>query len=255
MAVFTFGKGHSADELATISKRVMLSAIYTLPEIFHKLRNQILAGNNTLLMCALYFICFDHGLPKSAMALNKISLGARQISYMRESIKAVIERLVDSSVTNGCDKKAEWTKTIKEVEEAELQQTMKNALANTKGKHGRRTILQEERSLDDLLIADDKQALKESIRTALNDMEHEYETAYIKAALIRSGHLDPNTPFAVFLRSICDFSGKEYKYDPAQRVDSFVTYEKEQFKTSKNSKWQRGRRIVAYLTEIFKIDE
>ena len=255
MAVFTFGKGHSADELATISKRVMLSAIYTLPEIFHKLRNQILAGNNTLLMCALYFICFDHGLPKSAMALNKISLGARQISYMRESIKAVIEHLVDSSVTNGCDKKAEWTKTIKEVEEAELQQTMKNALANTKGKHGRRTILQEERSLDDLLIADDKQALKESIRTALNDMEHEYETAYIKAALIRSGHLDPNTPFAVFLRSICDFSGKEYKYDPAQRVDSFVTYEKEQFKTSKNSKWQRGRRIVAYLTEIFKIDE
>ena len=162
---------------------------------------------------------------------------------------------MDSSVTNGCDKKAEWTKTIKEVEEAELQQTMKNALANTKGKHGRRTILQEERSLDDLLIADDKQALKESIRTALNDMEHEYETAYIKAALIRSGHLDPNTPFAVFLRSICDFSGKEYKYDPAQRVDSFVTYEKEQFKTSKNSKWQRGRRIVAYLTEIFKIDE
>ena len=132
---------------------------------------------------------------------------------MRESIKAVIERLVDSSVTNGCDKKAEWTKTIKEVEEAELQQTMKNALANTKGKHGRRTILQEERSLDDLLSADDKQALKESIRTALNDMEHEYETAYIKAALIRSGHLDPNTPFAVFLRSICDFSGKEYKYD------------------------------------------
>ena len=82
-------------------------------------------------------------------------------------------------------------------------------------------------------------------------MEHEYETAYIKAALIRSRHLDPDTPFSVFLRAINAFSGKEYKYDPAQRVDSFIVYEKKLFQTSRNSKWQRGRRIVEHLTEIF----
>ena len=34
MAVFTFGKGHSADELAALSKRIMLSAVHALPEIF-----------------------------------------------------------------------------------------------------------------------------------------------------------------------------------------------------------------------------
>ena len=222
MAVFTFGKGHTADELATLSKRIMLSAIQALPEIFVKLRDQIHAGSNPLLMCTLYYVCFDHGLPRSAMALSKVSLGAKQISYIRESVKAVVVKLMETSVTNALDKKAEWTKQNKGVEDAELKQIMKNALDNTKGKHGRRTILQEEQSIDDILIADDKQALKEAILTALNDMEHEYETAYIKAALIRSHHLDPHISFAVFLRAICTFSGREYKYDPAQRVDTII---------------------------------
>lgn len=251
MAVFTFGKGHSADELATLSKRIMLSAIHALPEIFVTLRDQIYAGSNFLLMCTLYYVCFDHGFPRSAMALSKVSLGGKQVSYIRESVKSVVEKFVETSIENGLDKKAEWTTLAKNIEDAELKQNMKNALANTKGKHGRRTILQEERNLDDILIANDKHVLKEAICTALNDMEHEYETAYIKAALIRSHHLDPDTPFSVFLRAINAFSGKEYKYDPAQRIDSFIVYEKKQFQTSRNSKWQRGRRIVSYLSELF----
>ena len=251
MAIFTFGKGHSADELATLSKRIMLSAIQALPEIFVKLRDQIHDGSNSLLMCTLYYICFDHGLPRSAMALSKVSLGAKQISYIRESVKAVVEKLLETSVTNALDKKAEWTKQIKDVGDAELKQTMKNTLDNTKGKHGRRTILQEEQSIDDILIADDKQALKEAILMVLNDMEHEYETAYIKAALIRSHHLEPHISFSLFLRAICTFSGREYKYDPAQRVDTVIYREEKKFLTSKSSKWQRGRKIVSYLVEIF----
>ncbi len=251
MAVFTFGKGHSADELAALSKRIMLSAIHALPEMFVKLRDQIHAGSNPLLMCTLYFVCIDHGLPRSAMALSKVSLGAKQISYIRESVKAVVEKLMETSVTNALDKKAEWTKQIKDVEDAELKQAMKNTLRDTKGKHGRRTFQQEEQSIDDILIADDKQALKEAILMALNDMEHEYETAYIKAALIRSHHLAPHASFSVFLRAISDFTGREYKYDPAQRVDSFIYHNEKEFQTSKSSKWQRGRRIVSYLTDIF----
>lgn len=251
MAVFTFGKGHSADELATLSKRIMLSAIQALLEMFVKLRDQIHAGSNPLLMCTLYYLYYDHGMPRSAMALSKVSVGAKQISYIRESVKAVVEKLMETSVTNALDKKAEWTKRIKDVEDAELKQAMKDTLASTKGKHGRRTILQEEMSLDEILISDDKQALKETIRTALNEMEHEYETAYIKAALIRSHHLAPHASFSVFLRTISDFMGREYKYDPAQRVDSFIYHNEKEFQTSKSSKWQRGRSIVSYLTDIF----
>ena len=185
------------------------------------------------------------------MALSKVSLGAKQISYIRESVKAVVEKLMVTSITNALDKKVEWTTQIKDVEDAELKQAMKNTLGNTKGKHGRRTVLQEEQSIDDILIADDKQTLKEAILTPLNDMEHKYETAYIKAALIRSNHLEPHTSFSLFIRAISAFSGREYKYDPAQRVDTIIYREEKKFMTSKNSKWQRGRRIVSYLTDIF----
>ena len=255
MAVFNFSKGHTAEELATISKRIMLSAIHALPEMYFRLREEIFEERNTLLMCTLYYICFDHGLPKSAMALSKVCLSEKQLSIMRESVKNIVEKTVQTSVENGLDKKVEWTKLAKNIEDAELKLTLKNAIANTKGKHGRRTILQEELSIDDILIVDDKKSLKEAIQNALNKMEHEYETAYIKAALIRSHHLAPDTPFAVFLRAINEFSGKEYKYDPAQRVDSFITINHKEFAVSSSSKWQRARRVISGLVETFGVME
>lgn len=252
MAVFNFSQGHTADELATISKRIMLSAIYALPEMYFRLREEIFEERNTLLMCTLYYICFDHGLPKSATVLSKVSLNDKQLSIVRESVKTIIVNLVETSVTQGLDKKAEWTKQSKEIEGLEFRQAIKNALANTKGKHGRRIIQQEERSLDDILIAENKTALKETILVALNNMEHEYETAYIKAALLRTNHLDSKTSFATFLRAVNHFSGREYKYDPAQRVDSFITINHKKFAVSSSSKWQRARRVISGLVEGFE---
>ena len=252
MAVFNFSKGHTAEELATISKRIMLSAIHALPEMYFRLREEIFEERNTLLMCTLYYICFDHGLPKSATALSKVSLNDKQLSIVRESVKTIVVNLVETSVTQGLDKKAEWTKQSKEIEDIEFRQTIKNALANTKGKHGRRTILQEELSIDDILIAENKTALKETILVALNNMEHEYETAYIKAALLRTNHLDSKTSFATFLRAVNHFSGREYKYDPAQRVDSFITINHKEFSVSGCSKWQRARRVISGLVEGFE---
>lgn len=64
-------------------------------------------------------------------------------------------------------------------------------------------------------------------------------------------NLDPHISFSVFLRAICTFSGREYKYDPAQRVATFIYREEKKFMTSRSSKWQRGRRIVSYLTSVF----
>lgn len=230
----------------------MLSAIHALPEMFFRLRDEIFEERNTLLMCTLYYICFDHGLPKSATALSKVSLNDKQLSIVRESVKTIIVNLVETSVTQGLDKKAEWTKQSKEIEDIEFRQTIKNALANTKGKHGRRIIQQEELSIDDILIAEDKSALKGAILSALNDMEHEYETAYIKAALLRTNHLAPNVSFATFLRAVNHFSGREYKYDPAQRVDSFITINHKEFVVSSSSKWQRARRVISGLVEGFE---
>ena len=247
MAVFNFSKGHTAEELG-----IMLSAIHALPEMYFRLREEIFEERNTLLMCTLYYICFDHGLPKSATALSKVSLNDKQLSIVRECVKTIVVNLVETSVTQGLDKKAEWTKQSKEIEDIEFRQTIKNALDNTKGKHGRRTILQEELSIDDILIAENKTALKETILVALNNMEHEYETAYIKAALLRTNHLDSKTSFATFLRAVNHFSGREYKYDPAQRVDSFITINHKKFAVSSSSKWQRARRVISGLVEGFE---
>ena len=39
------------------------------------------------------------------MALSKVSLGAKQVSYIRESVKAIVEKLMETSVDNALDKK------------------------------------------------------------------------------------------------------------------------------------------------------
>lgn len=250
MAVFTLGKGHSADEMATLSKRIMLSAIQALPEIFFQLRGHILEGKNSLLMCTMYYICFDHGLPKSALALSKVELSTKQISYIRESVKVVVENLVEKSIAEGLDKKSEWIKLEHDIEDEELQRVIKYTLANTKGKHGRRIIQQEIFNIDDFLIGD-KQVLRESIMSILNEMEHDYEIAYIKEALIRSRHMDKDVPIASFHHAICDMTGKKYGYDPAQRLDTEIVFNKEKFENSKSSKHLRGRRLIRIWTEVF----
>ena len=65
------------------------------------------------------------------MALSKVSVGVKQISYIRESIKAIVEKLMEISVTNALDKKAEWTKQIKDVEDAELKQGRTHPLSSS----------------------------------------------------------------------------------------------------------------------------
>lgn len=131
MAEFIFGEGHSIDELATLPKRIMLSSMQALPEIFFKLCNQIFAGCNSLLMCILYYVCFAHRLPKNSMALSKVSLGTKQTSYIRANVKAIVKSLVETSTTKELNKKAEWTKQTKDVVDTELRQTIKTALATT----------------------------------------------------------------------------------------------------------------------------
>ena len=66
-------------------------------------------------------------LPRSAMALSKVSLGAKQSSYIRKSVKAIVEKLMETSVTNALDKKVEWTKQIEDVEDTDDIQEFKVA--------------------------------------------------------------------------------------------------------------------------------
>ena len=40
------------------------------------------------------------------MALSKVRLGSKQISCIRESVKAIVEKLMETSVTNAPGKKS-----------------------------------------------------------------------------------------------------------------------------------------------------
>lgn len=105
----------------------------TLPKVYSQIHEDIHKGNNTLLMCALYYIMYDHGFPKLALALDKTSLGEKQKTYMREGIKAVIDKVVETSIQQAYDKKSEWKETGKGIEDKELQQVINATLAITEG--------------------------------------------------------------------------------------------------------------------------
>ena len=119
--------------------------------------------------------------------MSKVSLGAKQVSYIRESVKAIVEKLMETSVDNALDKKSEWTTQAKDIEDVELKQAIKTTLASTKGKHGRRTILQEEMSLDQILISDDKQALKKP--SARHSTKWSTNTKPLTSRLRSSAHI------------------------------------------------------------------
>lgn len=57
---------------------------------------------------------------------------------------------MEASVTNALDKKAEWTKQLKDVEDTELKQAMVNTLRDTKGKTDAEPFSKKSRENDDL---------------------------------------------------------------------------------------------------------
>lgn len=224
-----------------------------MDEIICNLCDLALEKQDPILLSGLYYIVLDHGLRNTSklMSNDMSSMGAQSM-LIPTLVTNVVGKLVSTSVSKGYDKKADWKKDAKEYSNTDIQREVTAELAATPGRHGRHRIQQETLSLDDILIAKDKPALKETIMVALNDMEHEYETAYIKVALIHSGHMDKDMGFEPFLRAVNSFSGKEYKKDPVQRLNSEIVYDfREKLENPKTSKYQRGRRIILYLSDRF----
>lgn len=55
---------------------------------------------------------YDHGFLKLALALGKTSLSDKQKIYMRDGIKAVINKAIETSIQQAYDKKSEWKVTM-----------------------------------------------------------------------------------------------------------------------------------------------
>lgn len=94
MAVFTLGKGHSADEMAILSKRIMLSAIQALPEMFIKVCNQIMAGSNSLLIVRCTMSAMTTDCPKVRWHLARLALAPNRLRIFVKASKPSLKALL-----------------------------------------------------------------------------------------------------------------------------------------------------------------
>lgn len=251
--VFNLVKGKTAEELSNIIKRIMIAASWTLPKVYFQIHEDIHEGKNSLLMCVLYYIMYDHGFPKYALILDKISLCDKQKTYMRESIKTVLAKVVETSIQQTYDKKSEWEDARKRIKNPEMRQVVGSAMDKTKGKPGRPKTEKQTYNLDDYLIGD-KVALKKEILHFIDDMERIYDLAHLWFVLKETKHLT-DILYPTFHHAIENFTKR--KFNPGE-ISRFAT--KLSNKTDREDFWRRktqsgvqSKKIVTYWTKAFSM--
>lgn len=249
--VFNLAKGKTAEELSELIERIMIAASWTLPKVYCQIHEDIHERKNSLLMCALYYIMYDHGFHKLALALGKTSLSDKHKTYVREGIKTVIDKAVETSIRLAYDKKSEWKETGKGIEDKELQQVINATLATTKGKHGRPILEKQTHNLDDYLIGD-KDALKKEILHFINDMERIYDLAHLWFVLKETKHLT-DILYPTFHHAIEKFTDRKFNPDRASRLAIKLSNktDREDFWRRKTSSSVQSKKIVTYWTKAF----
>lgn len=251
--VFNLSKGKTAEELSELIERIMIAASWTLPKVYCQIHEDIHEGNNSLLMCALYYIMYDHGFPKLSLALGKTSLSDKQKIYMREGIKTVIDKAVETSIRLAYDKKSEWKETGKGIEDTELREVISSTLAVTKGKHGRPILEKQTHTLDDYLIGD-KDALKKEILHFIDDMERVYDLAHLWFVLKETKHLTAIL-YPTFHHAIENFTDRRFNPDRASRLATKLSNrgDREEFWNRKTSSSVQSKKIVTYWEKAFSM--
>lgn len=251
--VFNLAKGKTAEELSELIERIMIAASWTLPKVYCQIHEDIHEGNNSLLMCALYYIMYDHGFPKLSLALGKTSLSDKQKIYMREGIKTVIDKAVETSIQLAYDKKSEWKETGKGIEDTELREVISSTLAVAKGKHGRPILEKQTHNLDDYLIGD-KAALKKEILHFIDDMERIYDLAHLWFVLKETKHLT-DILYPTFHHAIQNFTVRRFNPDRASRLATKLSNktDREDFWRRKTQSGVQSKKIVTCWTKAFSM--
>ena len=241
----------SNKKLKIYARRIFLAGVVYLPNIFDNLCKMAYEKKDPLLLSGLYYIMLDHGLRTLAKQFSSVlSTSTSQLnsSYMPSLVTNGISMLVQTSISKGYDKKADWKADFKNQENADLRSEVLATIKETKGKHGRPLIQRETFEIDNYLIGD-KIALKKEIKKMLEEMKSDYYLAYLKKALIESEHLDKSIKFPIFFHAICQFADKDYEYDRAQRLDTMIEFNKEEFEKSEKPKIKTGREVIERWTK------
>lgn len=252
LVVFHLGKGRSVEELSKQMERIMIAASWALSEMYDKISEHIKEGKNALLMCALYYIMYDHGFTKLVLALSKVGMDVKHLSYLREGIKTTIEKVIETSLEKSYDKKSEWAQTKKDVEDSELQKVITATIAATKGKHGRPLCQQTFLNLDEILIGN-KEMLKQEIQRFIDEMERIYDLGHLWFVLKESNHLT-DIGYPSFHHAIEDFTGRKFNPDRSSRLATKLINrsDREKFWANKLSSSVQSKKLVTHWLKIFQ---
>ena len=81
---------------------------------------------NLILLCRNHHKEIDDKSNISIYPIEKLhQIKDKHEKWVSESAKTIVEKLVETSVENALNKKAEWTTQVKDIEDTELMQAMK----------------------------------------------------------------------------------------------------------------------------------
>lgn len=240
----------SEKELKAGARRMLVLAYAYLPQIAGKLYTLAFEQKNPILLSGLYYVMIDHGLRNVVRNIGGMPAAFKQITSMYMFVKSAIGKLTKDSISQGYDSKSDWKNDFKNFEDPELRREVMQTIEETPGRKGRPHLEQEEFCIDDYLIANDKEALKKQIQTALGEMQHDYDLAFIREALRRSHHLT-DVSYPLFHHAICALADREYKYDQAQRMASLIEFRAAAFEASRDPRNLRGKRLIGQWRGMF----
>lgn len=215
------------------------------PDEYEEFRNgvsAVSAGDTSTFekLFEVIMTCIPHAVINECMAFFGV----------QSATDSSISKLASDSIRQGYDRKADWENDFDDVEDPDVRREVMRSIAETPGRKGRPHLEQKEYSIDDCLIAKDKEALKEQILAVLGEMQHDYDLAFIREALRCSNHLaDISYPF--FHHAICVFSGMEFKYDRVQRMSTLIEFRNAEFVASHDPRNLRGKRMIRLWADMF----
>ena len=186
--------------LTYISRIIFLSHAVFVGEAMANLYDYVVEKKEILAYCMYYFVIFDHGLSRMAQLLDHLLNSGEVDNGDMILIKSCVALLVHQSIEMGTESKAGWEDTA-EACNPEIWKEVMFALRKAKGRRGNKKVMQ---SLDDILVGD-KERIKQSIRSFLEENTEDISLAYLLKSLVKAGRIKASIRYMTFHRAIEQF--------------------------------------------------
>ena len=231
--------------LTYISRIIFLSHAVFVGEAMANLYDYVVEKKEILAYCMYYFVIFDHGLSRMAQLLDHLLNSGEVDNGDMILIKSCVALLVHQSIEMGTESKAGWEDTA-EACNPEIWKEVMFALRKAKGRRGNKKVMQ---SLDDILVGD-KERIKQSIRSFLEENTEDISLAYLLKSLVKAGRIKASIRYMTFHRAIEQFYQRHYGHDiPQKRYGEIrdITLTSPQ----RGNSYIKAKRIIDRWTDYF----